>query len=212
MRNSIYLLFALALIACKKDTSLKQTIQGKVYEQNINAGSANASVIIFSKKLSGGSINNTFTVVASTTTDSEGNYTVEFDRERTAEYKIEVSKESFFTLSSILSADVVEQSKTYTKQLNIYPIAMLEIRVNNLPPGTGANYLGFKPLDEISCACCISEGFIYKGTGDTTVFCNWYGGQNFPFKYTISNENGLKQFTDTTFLKPFENNILELNF
>jgi len=206
------LILLLILLSCKKDKVLKQEIVGSVSAKNINSRASEAGVSVYSKKLTSSSINNSFTLIGTTITDAQGNFEISFERARTAEYKIVVEKDDFFSTDIRLSSDLVEKTTRYSANIAIFPKAEVELIISNLPPALPGNYLGFKATDEVACACCFPDGFTYRGTGDTTIICDWYGAQNFRYKYTKSNEEGLKQVFDSTFLVPFESNTIQINF
>ena len=207
-----FLALCLLLVACKKDTVLMQQISGAVSVRNINTQGSAATVKVYSQKLTSSSLNNGYTLLGTTTTDAQGKFTLSFERLRTAKYKITAEKANFFSSEVFVSSDLVEKTTNYVAYLSVYPKAELELIISNVVPATPGNYLGLKPLDDLACACCFPDGFTYRGVGDTTIICDWYGAQNFSYKYTKSNEEGLKQVVDSLFLNPFERNTIQINF
>jgi len=188
MKRQYFLYFILAsvilitgiMISCKKDKQ-KITINGSVYSPNLQSYVANAHVTISASMVTSGFYNSNYTDIASTTTDGSGAFTFEFDKMKSAGYRIYISKDNYFDNTiDVADADIVAGTP-YTPSYNLYPVAFIKLHVKNTTPNDSTDFISYyySTTGLPSCFECCSNT-IFKGYGtayDTIIKCKTYGNQ-----------------------------------
>ena len=176
------------LTSCKKDKQ-KITINGSVYDPNTKTYVSNANVTISASIVSSGFYNSNYTQVASTTTDGSGAFSFNFDKMKSAGYRIYISKENYFDNTIDIPDDNVVAGTPYTPKYNLYTIAYLNLHVKNTTPHDSADYIAYyySTTGLPTCFECCSNN-IFRGYGvnyDTTIKCKTYGNQYVKINYHV---------------------------
>ncbi len=175
----LFLLCSTLLLAtaCKKNISY--TIKGTVTDLSLSGKLQNATVELLTYSQG----NTTGTVLQSSATDSEGNYSFTFDRDRYDKIEIKVIKNNYFSSSnSVLFSDLTSK-EDYVMDLSLYARSWVKLRFMS-DGNKDAKYIrqeGKKDCDE----CCTNgEVFIYNAS-DTSIYCINNGNTIYRIYYNV---------------------------
>lgn len=173
----INLLAAFVYMGCQKDDQ-KIRITGNIMDIKQNITLEEVEVILSAKLISNGVFNPFHTVVTSVKTDSEGNYSINIDKIKGSEFKIEIKKSNYFKIEEEVADDEIMGGKEYNKNFQLYPIGYLNLHIkHHYPPMAGSDVISYAVINsELDCdACCSKE---YKqGTllfFETTEICQFH--------------------------------------
>lgn len=182
-------------------------LEGNVQDLTLNAPLTNAEVSIYTFAL-GGTIG---TKAAILTTDSQGNFEYELDRDKYEKIEITVEKENYFPFT-----DVVPFSNLSTENVNTYNYSMnakswTRFVITNQQPLQSDELKILKDSGKEGCEeCCANGYYYYYGAADTTVYCPNNGNEYMKFYYWVNgNEsNGV----DSVYNTPFDTVTYEFNY
>lgn len=194
------------LISCKKKNE-KIIINGSVYDPNIQTYISNAHVTISAKLLSSGFYNSNYTELETTTTNSAGAFSFQFDKQKSAGYEIYISKDNYFDYTIDIPDANIVAGTPYTPEYDIYPIAYIKLHVKNTTPFDSTDFINYyySTITSANCfGCCNSTSFNgYGKTYDTTLKCKTYGSQHVIISYHYHQHWDYASF-DTVFCLPFD--------
>ena len=199
-------------ISCKKEKD-KINISGTVYDPNLNTFLANAHVTISASMISSGFYNSNYTDIATTTTDANGVFTFEFEKQKSAGYRIFISKDNYFDNTiDINDADIVPGTP-YTPAYNLYPVGYIKLHVKNSTPYDTSDAIRYSYTSGyLACYECCSNMLI-KGYGkyyDVTSKCKTYGNQNAIISWSIYKAGYDVAHSDSIFCTAFDTTYYEI--
>jgi hypothetical protein len=155
MKIAVLSLFiVLVSVSCKKN--IDYTIKGQVTDSSLGGNLSGATVELYS--YSKGSV--TGELMQTTQTDSQGNYSFTFDRERYDKLEVKIIKANYFTDSKVVLFSEMSNKEDYILDLNIYARSWVKLHFT----GNGTSDLkyirqeGKKDCDE---CCTDQEVFLY---------------------------------------------------
>jgi hypothetical protein len=199
-------------ISCKKEKE-KININGTVYDPNLKTFLANAHITISASMISSGFYNSNYTDIASTTTDANGAFNFEFDKQKSAGYRVFISKDNYFDNTiDINDADVVPGTP-YTAAYNLYPVAYIKLHVKNSTPYDTSDAIRYSYTSGyLTCYECCSN-ILTKGYGknyDVTTKCKTYGSQNVMINWSVYKAGYDVAYSDTIFCIPFDTTTYQI--
>ncbi len=200
------------IYSCKKDKE-KITINGVVTDPNMNVKVSNAHVTISASMVTSGFYNSNYTDIASTTTDGNGAFTFEFEKQKSAGYRIYISKDNYFDNTIDIPDGKIVSGTPYTPTYNIYPVAYVKLHVKNSTPFDTNDKIRYSYTSGYtSCFECCSN-VIIKGYGqhyDTISKCKTYGSQNVIINWSVYKAGYDIAYGDTFFCTPFDTTFYEI--
>jgi hypothetical protein len=198
--------------SCKKDKNVIK-ISGTVYDPNTKAYVQGAHVNISASKITSGFYNPNYSDIASTTTDANGAFSFEFDKDKTAGYRFYISKDNYFDNTTDVPDDDIVAGETYTPTFNIYPEAYIKLHVKNSAPYNSTDFIAYSyESNLVQCAgCCTNNTFKGYGTGYDTLFsCKAYGNQNVKINWHVTKVGTDVAYSDTIFVTAFDTTQYQL--
>ncbi len=176
-----YFLFLVSCIACSKKTS-KFTVSGKITDTSLNQNLSNATVSIY-KKLQGNSFE---TFIETTTTNSEGDYTFTFDRDKSEKYILKISKDNYFTAEETILFSSLTIEENNVRNYSTSAKSWVKLHFKNIDPKPTDQLRFMKQEGKISCnECCpIDYQYIY-GSADTSIYCINDGNTKYSYIYSV---------------------------
>lgn len=208
MRKVLFPLFIIFILAsCKKD-ELSFMIEGNVNDGTFGAELSNATVSIFIFPV-GATLGTKATTL---TTDSQGAFSYDLEREKYEKIEIVVNKNNYFSYT-----DVVPFSELTTDGKNIFTYELkakswTKFVIYNQQPALQNDELKIlKDSGKEGCSECCSNGYYYYyGAADTTVYCPNDANNYMKFYYWVNgNEtNGV----DSVYNTPFDTTTYEFYY
>jgi len=214
-----YLWVVLALLiwtGCNKDENGNLKIAGKVTDPKVIGGGeiSGLTLTLLNNKLQGGTFSNTFDEIMSVTTDANGNYSFEFERENTIDYKIKGQREDYFPIDIIISPDNVDPGVTYTQNIQILPEAEISVRIFNETPESEEDKCTFQFLTAgFPCDCCTGDQTEYVVMDiDSTSTCLLEGNSWIKYYYIVDKPSVFYSILDSVYCDSFQTTDLEIAY
>ncbi len=166
--------------SCNKDKNLI-IVEGTVKDPNTGINVEAARVVFSSTKVTNGVYNSGFTEVARTTTDASGKFSFEIEEERASMYRIAISKENYFSLSTDISGSELVAGTPYYPEYSIYPIGYIKLHIVNTAPIDDNDAISYTfSSGWLGCyECCDNTlRFGYGVAVDQWWKCKTFGNQN----------------------------------
>jgi hypothetical protein len=191
---SFLLLVSVFFIQCKKNREPEPTtFTGKVTD-NVQGGIpvANATVKLKLLQTASNSVfNSSFTTIATTSTDANGNYIFTVTPENAITFKIVVEKNLYFGKEKEISADVASPGTSNETNFGIDPLGWFKVNIKNTTPFDVDDNILYQNTSESSgcSSCCnnlpvsldgmnIDTFFICKRVAYPTISFNWFVTKN----------------------------------
>ena len=123
----------IGLNSCKKDPKI-YALSGKVYDPQLESNINGASVVLRASKVQSGVYNSNYVDIASTSTSSNGAYSMEIEEEKVSGYRYYVSKQDYFDELIDIETEDLQQESSYTKNFSLNPIGYIQVNVKNTTP------------------------------------------------------------------------------
>ena len=194
---TILLIIPLVLGSCKKE-ELTFMLEGNVNDASLNSPLTNAEVSIYVFNLGG-----SFGVkVATLTTDSQGYFEYELERDKYEKIEIVVEKENYFNYTDVIPFSNLSTENVNTYSYNINAKSWTRFVIYNQQPIQSDELKIFKDSGKEDCDECYANGYsYYYGAADTVVYCPNNGNEYMKFYYWVNgNEsNGVDSVYNTPF-------------
>ena len=183
--------FGIGSSSCKKD---ENHIYGKVTDMSTGEAVGNVKVDLYLTKISTGSYSGSFERFASTVTDAEGNYNIEFEPVAAGEYSIRISKDGYH--SNVLDFMPEETASEYEKNMAIPKAGYVHFKIRNAYGAYQGNEndvarIKVDGINPLCSECCSSDYYSFEGLGVNEDFvCNIVAGDEITInRYLVRNNN-----------------------
>lgn len=185
----IIITFGISASSCKK---AENHIYGKVSDMSTGEAVGDVTVDLYLTRITSGSFSGTFEKFASTVTDSEGNYSLEFEPVAAGEYSLRLSKGGYHP--NITDFMPEETASEYEKNLTIPKAGYIHFKIRN---AYGA-YQGdendvarikVEGINPLCSECCSSDYYSFDGLDVNEEFvCNIVAGDEITVnRYLVRN-------------------------
>lgn len=202
----IVLLLAIVLNACKRD-ELSFILEGTVNDATNNTTLSGATVEIYTFLL-GGSLG---TKVKTLTTDSQGSFAYDLEREKYEKIEIHVRKNNYFEVIDEIPFSNLTTDGSNTFTYNLSAKSWTKFVIFNQQPVASDELKILKDSGKEACEdCCANGYYYYYGEVDTVVYCPNDGNRYMKFYYWVNgNEsNGV----DSVYNEPFDTTTYEFYY
>ena len=142
-----------------------------------NAPLEGVAIVLQGQRVTGGSFNPNFQTLGTATTDANGQFVLEVDKDLFNAYRLNISLPQYFNTSVAISPDDVPLSTAYTNTFSLEPEAWVSTRIRNTSESQHLDVTinGSSDNSEESCNALhvIHEGTVF----DTTLVCRMYGNR-----------------------------------
>ncbi len=203
MRYIGLILMLVALAGCDKKTDVFM-FDCVVFDDRVNAAVADAAVVMKVQRADGG-FNPNFETVGSATTDANGRFYIEVDKEVFYSFRVDVTHSNHFAESFSINPDDVPFSTAYSTTFSVDPKAWIAIHLINQNMSQSAMFSIDSDNDNCS-ECCTNSNTIVQGSMVDSVFvCPVYGEQQVGVNGNYTDENGgTFQIAETAYVQAFD--------
>jgi len=192
-------------ISCKKEP-LQYKIIGSIINVNTTNTVANAKLKFYQTVVNGNALNPNFIYIGSTITNSTGEYSFRFDREKSDEFKIEVEHEEFYNQTEMYSFSLLSTQNENNFSFKLESKSWIKVRLLNTFVETNEILNFYKHNLKEDCITCCANGnvAIPYTIPDTTFICPVVGDKYFKYTYgevlanSSTTDSVLCQQNDTT--------------
>jgi hypothetical protein len=203
----VIITLSILILSCKKD-ELSFIIKGKVTDATFSGPSQGVSVKLYSYPL--GSTMGVYE--NSVSTDAQGNYQFELERDKYEKIQLVLEKNSYFEIIQDVSFSNLSSDDDNVINFSMEAMSWTRFVIYNQQPSSSQDeFKLFKNSGKTDCAECCDNGYSYfYGAIDTVVYCANNGNEYMSFFYWVNgNEiNG----TDSVYNTPFDTTSYEFYY
>lgn len=173
----LFLIIVLLSFSCKKN--IDYTIKGQVSDSSLGGNLSGATVELYS--YSKGSVSGE--LMQTTQTDSQGNYSFTFDRDRYDKLEVKIVKANYFSDSKIVLFSDMSNKEDYILDINIYARSWVKLHFtsNGITDLKYIRQEGKKDCEE----CCTTEEVYLYNNVDTSIYCINNGNTSYKIFYNV---------------------------
>ena len=177
----IYFSILISLFSCSKKSS-NYVLKGTIYDSSLNSLLANASISLY-KQLPGNSYE---TLISSTTSDSDGNYSFNFGRDKSEKYTIKISKVNYFSIDEIITVASLSVGTENNRNYSLSAKSWVKLHFKNIDPHPEDIFRFMKQQGKVNCTeCCPSSYQYLYGVKDTSIYCANDGNTTYSYIYAV---------------------------
>lgn len=201
LRIGVFFIGIFFCISCKKNTDTTIDIRGSVSDRINDLPIEGVSVLLEIKDFGGTTFTNSFSELATTLTNENGNYEISFQNSNAIEYRFTFSKLDHFSDQIIVNPDLLSINQLNTIDYDIYSSSYLILNISNSVPFNSNDELILgSELISSSVGSCFSNIISLSGANaDTTIECEVYGNQRVKFDYFVTKDNFTSSYSDSVF-------------
>jgi hypothetical protein len=209
MRVAGFIMAMMILAGCDKKPE-EFAFECTIFDAKLNTPVNNASVNLLVQRADGG-FNPNFESVGTATTNANGKFYLEVDKEVFYAYRLDVSHSEHFSQSFEIDPDDVPFSSAYEATFEVEPRAWIATHLINQNVSQTANFAVVSDNDNCSECCTGGTTYVQGFTVDTTFVCPVYGEQQVTISGSYTDgDGGVHQILETTFVPAFDTAIVTI--
>ncbi len=202
--------FILLLSGCNKGP-IQFNFSGKVSESVSGVGLAGATVQISQKIVQSGITSVGHTFAGETSTDSNGEFAIGFDREKTTEFLITIEQDNYFDHEEIISSSEITTEGTNTIDRTLDAKSWITFNITNSAPLPSDEFRLITQTFREDCnGCAENKSTTFTGSVDTSFTFVTTGGEYVKF-IEVYVSGGFSKM-DSIFATPFETIVRNINY
>lgn len=205
----MYCRFIISFIVLAISFSCKKTDQVVHFKGNITEATGGGSLegvdVSFSeKKIQNGTVNANFSLAGQTTTDNNGNFEFDYQREKTIEVRISAQSENFHQQTIYLDDEDLSLVEDNIVNFNLYSKSWVKFIIKNNSPTNTTDELKLVKKNPVEgCeGCCQNDAQTFNGEVDTEFVCATGGNVFFNFNYIVTDNSGVQFVEDSVYCEP----------
>lgn len=212
----VFLLFCGAIIwtACKKNETPVYRLAGTIVDGVNGSPLADVNVKIEKQTVDGSNFNGVFNLADQVTTNSNGTYNAEWERENIVELRASLSKSQFIPVVKSINVSSLSTSDELTQNFEMYPEANVKITFLKNPNLTQNQQFNFRFENaSFDCFCCNNDWVSYTpSVGDTSKTCQVYGDRWLKYRYELIRATQDSLVRDSIYCPRFELSEVTINW
>ncbi len=198
-----YIILLLFLfVSCNKNNK-EIIITGTVKSNSTSVNLQGVNIILSGKVIESGKWTNSYSQLATTTSDNTGKYTLKLDAVRVSEYKLSFIKENYIDDVRNMQPDEISIDNDNIINVNLDIKSFLNISVKNINPVNDNDYISLtlSGYFKTCTSCCSDEKFEFKGTNiSQNILCICPGNQNVVLTWDVLKAGSVNSYSDTLFV------------
>ena len=214
----VQILFFLCVFCCFQCENPKE-VKYKVYgiiSNSLNYNPINdAEVRLSAQVLNEGTFNNSFQLLETQSTNSEGYYEFNIDKELFNSMKVQFDKELYVSQEEEINPESIDPVEGLEVSMELEPLAFVNLKVKNISPFNDEDELVFRYTTSYfpQCVCCNNQYQYFTGMEvDTVVNCTIIGGTQLDYYYSISRGGSSTAASGSQFIESFGTVDIEINY
>lgn len=205
-----FIIFTIALLlsACKKEP-IQFKFEGKITDRLSGAALEGVKINISQKKFSDGALTSAFQLAGTALTDSNGDFNVSFDREKSTQFLVEAEKANYFPVSYEMGSADVSTEKTNDLTQTMDSKAWIQFNLLNEFGDETDEYKIIRQTFREGCYGCATNSTVsFFGLQDTSFTYLTTGGEYVKFiKVNVINSSSQ---LDSIYATPFETSVYDI--
>ena len=182
--STLMILLSILMLSCNEEEG--NLVEGRITAYPDDSPLQGIDTKLEVNKIEQGSYSNSWTLLGEGETDSNGEFSFEFDAVRAHEYKLTVSHDLY--RNQVIEFEPTDFAANYNKNICMVKDASLEIHIRNiLQPTNTTDEIRIRVSDiPTECSDCSADEFLsLTGIIDTTLTYQVVGDDNVHIEYTI---------------------------
>jgi hypothetical protein len=213
--QSLFFLCVFCCFQCEKPKEVKYKIYGTISNSINNNPINDAEVRLSAQILNEGTFNNSFQFLETQSTNSEGYYEFNIDKELFNSMKVQFDKELYGSQEEEINPESIDPIEGFEVSMELEPLAFVNLKVKNINPFNDEDQLVFRYTTSYfpQCACCNNQYQYFTGTGvDTVVSCTIIGETQLDYYYSIFRGGASTAASGSQFIESFGTVDIEINY
>ncbi|MCB0478710.1 MAG: hypothetical protein KDC84_11125 [Crocinitomicaceae bacterium] len=176
---ALLLLFA----SCNKRSTTEFTVMGQINHYTTGSGLDGVTILVYENTSSGMNVGQS--LIGTTSSNSDGSYSIVFPRNLVESYTIRFYKEGYFLEEVFLNFSDLHTDEDNIININQRPIGWIRFVIENVAPTDPQDQLKiYKESGTTNCADCCPDGYYYYDGANinTTMTCPNVAGEYFVFR------------------------------
>ncbi len=150
-------------------------------------------------------------LIGTCTTDSQGNYSFSFPREKMEKYRLTITKNLYFSKEEVIYFSELSLEEDYIRNSSTSAMAWAKLTFHNQNPSGADHFQYIKQNGKANCPeCCPTTYQDYYGSLDTSIYCINDGNTNYSYLYWVLGTS--TQGTQTVYTTAFDTVEVVLNY
>lgn len=212
---AFYLLICVMFFSCAKEENTI-VVEGKISDPNLEKPLAGADIILDNKPVSSSVYNAGYQTLTSTTSGSDGSYKMEYEKEKSLDYRIRVRKDDYFLLEKEYAPEKFESGDDIFLSFNLLPKGYVKTIIKNKNSFNDQDHIIFQftGMNGNSVGSC-PGGYIH-GYGkyfDTSFVCAAPGNDSLGYEYEVT-KNGSTNLNGpySEYISAFDTTLIEIDY
>lgn len=199
----IILIVVFGFSSCKKKKD-EVVFTGKITEVYTGSNVGSVNIDVSERRIQNNALNPNFISIGSSTSYSDGSYSLTVPRGKVYEYKLSISRSGYHDEDMIISSDDVKFNEDNEVNFKMYTKTWLKFTIeNNFEPNETDNLTLYKRNIKPDCdACCDDQAQDFPGVTDTIFYCSTVGNRYFKYEYFVTNNSGSQYHVDSIYCPP----------
>ena len=198
----IFLFSSIVFYSCKKEP-IKYIFEGTITENQNNLNLSSVKLEMFQMPFNNAVSSNSFQLAASTITNVNGWYQMEFERIKVTEFELHLTKEGFFKKILMVNAGEITSEDPNIIDAEMEAKAWVNFNITNVATANTTDELTLMLYKyRKGCeGCAVTDYNHFNGIVDTTFSFVTDAGEYFKFNYV---QTGGTFYTDSIYLTAFD--------
>ena len=187
---------------------------GQTFDNEQNVPLQNAKITLYGKKIESGSWTSSYSTLGTDFSDAQGNYSIEIENIKVSDFKIEITKDNYFTDIAEYKSDDISKGDNVLN-FRLHSIAYVKLYIKNSNPATTQDLFKYKITNfENNCfECCTDSNYTFVGQNvNESKKCKTYGAFNLIINYSVRKNNKINEFVDSILTTPFDTTSHYINY
>lgn len=205
----VLLILLISLISCK-DKQITYELIGTITDINTGSPINNAKISISQKEVTTTALNPNYVFVTKTTSNSDGNYNLLYNREKVIDFKLEIESDNHYFYETIILPNDLSTETATKNDFELTAKGWVKVRLINSDPEDGEQLNFYKHNVKTGCEDCCENGYtiINDQTPDTNFTCPIVGNNYFKYSYGQTNSNN--SITDSIYCAGMDTTLLKI--
>ncbi len=205
----------LVCVNCKKPVSVDYKIFGTLSDSQSNDPISGAYLVLSAQILDAGTFNNSYQTLESVSTDSNGYFEFNIEKQTFNSIKVTFEKQLFFSGEVIFSPESVDPKSGLEVLESLDPMAFVNLNLRNISPINEQDELAFRYISAYfpDCICCNNDFRYFDGMDvDTVISCAVVGNSQLDYNYIVTKGGGSSNLQGGEFIESFQTVEIEINY
>jgi 5-hydroxyisourate hydrolase-like protein (transthyretin family) len=171
----LFLLLPLLLSSCRKNKEAGTEISGTITNLHNGQGVSGIVVYLEAQEIQNGNFNSSWRSVDEALSNSNGSYSLNFDKKNVVEYRIRYEAPNYFSQEIFVNPDDVKVGVNLVRNISIAGMSWMKVNVKNTNPVNNQDLFAYNiSAGHLSCPdpCCNSDQKMFIGMNiDTSIVC-----------------------------------------